>query len=132
MNNYEKPITRWYWRQVGGTLVEEFPAVTGTASRGRRSIDGIILPNRPHEILDWRKVSLEGEDVIVVQTKRSRLGMNLMGQTFFSAKLIERFNPRSVRAVALCKAHDSVLSPMLKSFPNMEVVIYPGEVDTTL
>jgi len=132
MSKHETPMTRWYWRQVGGTLVEEFPAVRRTATCGQRLIDGVILPNGPHVIANWRDVSLQGEDVIVVQTKRSRLGMNLMGQTFFSAKLIERFNPRSVRVVALCKAHDSVLSPMLESFPNIEVVIYPGEVDATL
>jgi hypothetical protein len=27
MSKHETPMTRWYWRQVGGTLIEEFVAV---------------------------------------------------------------------------------------------------------
>ncbi len=131
MSTLETPLTRWYWRQVGGTLVEEFPAVRRTRTCGQRLIDAVILPDGPTEIAHWHDVSLDGKDVIVVQTKKGRLGMYLMGQTFFSAELIERFKPRSVRSVALCEAHDSVLSPMLESYPNMEVVTYPGQKSAT-
>ena len=27
MSKLETPMTRWYWKQVGGTLIEEYPAV---------------------------------------------------------------------------------------------------------
>jgi hypothetical protein len=37
------------------------------------------------------------------------------------------FEPRSIRSVALCEAHDSVLSPLLESHPGMEIVLYPGD-----
>lgn len=127
MSKLETPMTRWYWRQVGGTLIEEFPAVRRTDTCGQRLIDGVILPDGLHEIANWRNVHIEGRDVIVVQTKRGRLGMYLMGQTFFSAELMNRFKPRSIRSVALCEAHDSVLSPILEKYPNMEIVIYPGD-----
>ena len=127
MSKLETPMIRWYWHQVGGTLIEEFPATRRTKTCGQRLVDGVILPDGPHRIADWREVSLQGRDIVVVQAKRGRLGMYLMGQAFFSAELLRRFKPRSIRSVALCEAHDSVLSPMLESYPHMEVVIYPGD-----
>ena len=43
MSKLETPMTRWYWQQVGGTLIEEFIAVAGTATCGGRILDGVIL-----------------------------------------------------------------------------------------
>ena len=126
MSKLGTPMTRWYWKQVGGTLIEEFRAVKRTKTCGQRLIDGVILPNGPHEIADRRDVELEGRDIIVVQTKRGRLGMYLMGQALFSRELMERFDPRSIRSVALCEAHDSVLSPLLEKH-GIEIVLYPGD-----
>jgi hypothetical protein len=122
-------MIRAYWRRVGGTLVEEFPAVRRSATCGQRLLDAVILPVGEGRIADWREVSLEGQDVIVVQAKAHRLGMYLMGQTFFSARLIQRFNPASVKAVALCKRDDSVLNPLLEQYPGMEVVVFLQEED---
>jgi hypothetical protein len=125
MSKKETPIIRWYWNQIGGTLIEEFPAVFQTSTCGQRLLDAVILPKRETRIARWREVSLEGEDVIVVQAKASRLGMYLMGQTFFSAQLIRKFRPASVRAVAPCIADDSVLRPLLEQYPEMEVIVWP-------
>ena len=126
MSKNETPMIRWYWNQIGGTLVEEFPAVCRTALCGQRLLDAIILPKRDTRIAQWREVSLEGEEVIVVQAKASRLGMYLMGQTFFSAQLVQCFRPASVHSVALCTADDSVLRPLLEQYRGMAVVIFPS------
>ena len=125
MSKNETPMIRWYWNQVGGTLVEEFPAVCRTALCGQRLLDAIILPKRETRIAQWREVALEGEEVIVVQAKASRLGMYLMGQTFFSAQLVQCFRPAPVHSIALCTADDSVLRSLLEQYPGMEVVIFP-------
>jgi hypothetical protein len=45
MSKHETPMTRWYWQQVGGTLIEEFVAVEGTSKCGRRALDGVIIRN---------------------------------------------------------------------------------------
>lgn len=45
-----------------------------------------------------------------------------MGQALFSAELIRRFNPASVRSVALCTA-DNALRPLLGPYPHVEVVV---------
>ena len=127
MSKNETPLIHRYWKQVGGTLVEEFPVVSRSATNSQRLIDAVILPKLPTQKVHWKEVSLEGQDVIVVQAKASRLGMYLMGQTFFSAELIRKFRPASVRSVALCLADDSVLRPLLELYPGMEVVVLPQE-----
>jgi hypothetical protein len=123
MSKHETPMIRKFWQQVGGTLVEEFPVVQKTATCGRRIVDAIILPNCEFRVAHWREVSLEGEGVIVVQAKAHRLGMYLMGQAVFSAELVKRFNPASIRSIALCKADDSELRPLLIPYPHVEVVV---------
>ena len=118
-------MTRWYWQQVGGTLIEEFVAVKGTSNCGVRVLDGVIIQDGDFTIVKQSEVSFEGKDVIVIQTKAGRLGMYLMGQAFFSAQLIRRFNPRSVISVALCSQDDSELRPLFEQYPNMKVVVCP-------
>ncbi|MGI9468325.1 MAG: hypothetical protein ACR2OA_14490 [Rubripirellula sp.] len=43
MSKLETPMTRWYWKQVGGTLIEEFHAVRKSPTNARRLIDGVII-----------------------------------------------------------------------------------------
>jgi hypothetical protein len=52
--------------------------------------------------------------------------MYLTGQAFFSAELMKRFNPKSIKSVALCEKYDAVLGPILEKYPDLEVVLYPG------
>ena len=125
MSKLETPMTRWYWQQVGGTLIEEFIAVAGTATCGRRVLDGVILLDDDRRIARQSEVSVEDKDIIVVQTKANRLGMSLMGQAFFSAQLMLPFKPRSIVLVALCSVDDSVLRPLFEQYPNMRVVVCP-------
>ena len=106
-------------------LIEEFLAVKGTSDCGRRVLDGVIIKNGEFRIAQQSEVSLEGKDVIVIQTKASRLGMYLMERVLFSAQLLHRFKPRSVVSVALCSQDDSALRPLLEQYPNMKVVICP-------
>ena len=128
MSKNETPLIRQYWEKIGGTLIEEFPVVKRTPTCGQRLLDAVILPKGEKRIVRWKEVSIEGQDIIVVQAKIGRLGMYLMGQTFFSAELIKRFKPASIRSVALCARDDSVLRPLLESHPDMEVVIIPEPI----
>lgn len=129
MSKLETPMIRWFWQRTGGTLCEEFQAVPRSAGTGQRLLDAVIVPEGPNERVHWRGLSLEGRDVVVVQAKAHRLGMYLMGQTLFSAQLVEqRFDPRTVRSVALCCSDDSVLRPLLEAYSGMEVVVVPDSV----
>lgn len=127
MSKHETWMTRWYWQQVVGTLIEEFPAVRRTSSCGQRLLDGVIVIGGEYKISRHDEVDLTCQDIISVQTKALRLGMNVMGQALFSLHLLERFNPRSIKSVALCSRTDSVLAPIFEQYPNMEVVVCPEE-----
>src|SRR6188474_3238409 len=98
MSKLETPMTRWYWQQIGGTLVEEFCAVRRSQTCSVRLLDGVIIKGGERRIAKQSEVIIEGQDVVVVQAKAKRLGMYLMGQALFSAQLIKRFRPRSVEA----------------------------------
>ena len=59
MSKHETPMTRWYWHQVGGTLIEEFCAVRGSRSCGTRLLDlmgqalfsaQLVLPFKPRSV----------------------------------------------------------------------------------
>ena len=73
MSKHETPMTRWYWQQVGGTLIEEFVAVKGTSKCGVRVLDGVIIKDGDFTIAKQSKVSLDGKDVIVIQTKAAAI-----------------------------------------------------------
>jgi hypothetical protein len=127
MSKYETPMTRWYWKQVGGTLVEEFCAVPRSATCANRWLDGVIVKGGEFRIARQSEVSIEGQDIIVIQAKDGRLGMYLMGQAFFSAQLMRRFRPRSVESVALVTQDDAALRPLFEQYEGMRVVICPPE-----
>jgi hypothetical protein len=127
MSKLETPMTRWFWRQQGGTLIEEFCAVRRSGTCGARLLDGVIIKGGEFRLARQSEVSVEGKDIIVVQTKASRLGMYLMGQAFFSAQLMKRFGPRSVESVALVAQDDDVLRPLFEQYEGMRVVVCPPQ-----
>ena len=74
----------------------------------------------------WRgaEFGLAGRAVIAVQSKHRRLGMTVAGQTLFSKELLKRFQPRTIRSVAVCTADDAVLRPLLERHKGCEVRVY--------
>ena len=124
MSKHETPLTRRYWEEVGGTLVEELPAVFRGTGNAQRLLDGLIIQGEPKVIAKATEVTIKGKKIIVLQTKANRLGMNFMGQAIISKKLMERFKPKSIRSVAICTEGDSVLEPLLEDY-GIELVIYP-------
>lgn len=123
MSKHETPLTRKYWASVGGTLVEEFPVVRKSSSCAQRLLDGLIVFDGKTRLAKADEISIQGKDVIVLQTKANRLGMYLMGQALFSRELSKSFAPNSIRTVAICCQDDSVMHPLCKKF-EIEVVIY--------
>jgi hypothetical protein len=123
MSKHETPLTRRDWEEVGGTLIEEFPAVLRGSGNAQRLMDGVIVVGEPKRIVRPSEVSIKGKGIIVLQTKANRLGMNLMGQAIVSKKLMERFEPKSIRSVAICSEGDSVLEQYLAEY-GIELVVY--------
>jgi hypothetical protein len=49
--------------------------------------------------------------------------MNLLGQAYFSKLLIEKFNPRSLKSIAICEKYDNVIVELAKKH-GIEVVVF--------
>lgn len=95
----------------------EFLAIPGDKKRvGKRLIDGIIIKDGPKKISQTNAVDLTEKDIIVVQTKGYRLGMYLMGQAFFSRKIMKRYEPRSIETVAICAKGDEDMEALCGQF----------------
>jgi hypothetical protein len=128
MSKLESPMTRWYWHTVSGLLLEEFCLVNRTATCGGRWVDALVLPERDTRIAGRRETIniAPGERAILVQTKASRLGLYLMGQTLFSAELLRHRYPAAlIESVALCSKDDAVLRPLLEAHTGCRVVVVP-------
>ena len=123
MSKLETPLTRRFWQETGGTLVEEFLAVPLGTNHGKRLIDGVIILGGDFKCCKTKDVDVKGKHIVVIQTKASRLGMYVLGQAILSARLMERFQPASVRSVVICTKGDAVLEPLAKEF-GIEVIIY--------
>jgi hypothetical protein len=112
----ETPMLLRYWDRVGGTLAEEFMAVRASAGVSPRRLDGVIVLGGEHRRVAPERVDVAGRDIIVVQVKRGRLGMSLLGQALFSRELVRPFTPASIRTVALCERDDLVLRRLAEQF----------------
>jgi len=127
VSKHETWRTRLFWEETGGLLIEEFIAVEGNQKQGKRLMDGLIVLGESKLLYPGNKYDIKGKDVIVIQTKKGRLGMYLLGQAFFSKLLIQKLSPRSVRTVAICGKNDSVLGELAKQH-GVEIVEYPDNV----
>ena len=129
MRQKESWRTRKFWSTTGGLLIEEFVAVKGSRTTGRRPIDGLIVLNEETAIHPDNFYDIDGKDVIAVQTKCDRIGMYLLGQAYFSKFLISKYNPRSIKSVAICGKYDDVIGQLAKDHDVEVVVIEDSEYD---
>ena len=115
-NQYEPKMTIAYWvkHKKKGTLYLEYPIY------GRR-IDGLVVldgnsskaasKEKPPTLAQLKK---DQAKVIVLQTKRNKLGMGVAGQTIISKTLLEQSGVNVVEAVAICLEMDEKILGALK------------------
>lgn len=70
MSSRETPLTRWYWRQVGGLLIEEFHLVRAKPGVSPRYLDGLIVLGEEKALSESRFSASDVElDVAVRQVR---------------------------------------------------------------
>jgi hypothetical protein len=117
MSKNETAMTRACWRKIGGALCEEYPLVKNGKANGWRKVDGLIVLGEPTKRAPCAAYpNLKSRDIVLLQTKASRLGMSVMGQTLFSRELALALGAKSVRAIAVVKRTDAVLEPLAKKY----------------
>lgn len=123
MSKHETPMTEGFWSSLGrGAYIPEYLLVQGTQDRSPRRADAVILLDEPYRRARFSEYpDLCGCNVIVVQTKIGRMGMYLMGQALFSARLASKAGAATVRSVLLCHETDAALLPLLAPFPEVEI-----------
>ena len=115
-NPYEPEMTKAYWesRPENGTLYLEYPI------HGRR-IDGLVVLDDGNTSKAAKSgkgapklTELAGKRLILIQTKRNKLGMGVAGQTIISKTLLEQAGVEVVAAVAICLEIDEKILGALK------------------
>ncbi len=126
MSKNETWRLREYWQTTGGLLIEEFMMVKQdkSANIARRLLDGLIIPAGETKIASNRDIFIKGKDIIAIQVKNNRLGMNLMGQAYFSHLLLQQLQPKSIKTVAICKKSDAAMEQLCHQH-GIEVIVIP-------
>lgn len=142
-NTPERPQQERLHTLLGGTMILEFRAVDRSATRERRDIDSVILPNVPYLTidgehydiavwadLDWSQrekvlAMMRAEPVICVQAKNSRLGPYLLGQALFSPGLLRAKGITVERSIALCGGDEPTLSAVAQEDFGLDVIVDP-------
>ena len=122
MSKHETWRTRRFWNDNPGLLIEEYMLVNRSANSSRRLLDSLIVLGETNKHQTGGSYNIEGKDVIIIQTKATQLGMSLLGQAYFSQRLVEQLRPKSIRNVAICRASDETLEPLARE-AGIEVVV---------
>jgi hypothetical protein len=114
-NQFEPKITMAYWakRRENGVLYLEYP-IHGRRIDGLAVIDESTSDKRVETKGSPKLTDLAGKRVIVLQTKRNKLGMGVAGQTIISKTLLEKAGVTVVAAVAICLKMDEKIREALK------------------
>lgn len=124
MSKHETPMTEGFWMsEAHGAFVPEYPLLKTTdPDRAQRWADAVIFPDERHRRASAAEYpTLTNRRVIIIQTKRGRMGMYLMGQALFSSGLARGQGAMAVRSILLCHRSDLALIPLLRPFPEVEV-----------
>lgn len=113
-------------KNIKGTLIEEYPIVRKDKNCSPRWIDGLIIKGGEFKRLtkyDDNNIDLEGKDIISIQTQKGRIGMYHLGQAFFTMKLLELKNPKSIESIALCTETDEMMEKIIENIPNLRIQV---------
>jgi hypothetical protein len=100
--------------------MEEHLALPQGRSNGKRLMDGVIVFRKPFV----KRKLIEGERVVVIQSKHRRLGMGLIGQVIVSRDLIELLGVTVKKSVGVCTEMDTVMHKMLRKHERCRAVVY--------
>ncbi len=129
--NHNRLIRR-YWRERGGTLVEDFLAVRLNLNQGSRvldgvtTIDGIIILQGPRIVAQYNEVDIKDKDVVIVHAHPGKVDMPVLGKALFSWHLMEAFQPWNLETIVVCNEGDRVLDRLAAHY-GIRIVVYDFE-----
>lgn len=115
-----KSTKHYYWEEeLGGTMIEGSALLRMLEKTSR-----VVIPGGSTRTIDPFTADIEGKDIVIIQEdKYHTANLDLLGQAIFSKKVMERYNPGSIRSIALTKNGDACIERAAKLY-NIEVVVY--------
>jgi hypothetical protein len=124
---HERRLTVEFWHSMGrGTLMLEYPVVSGERDSQRRAVDALIILDGEFEERQWTAApDLAGRRVMIVQTKAHRTDATLVGQAVFSPILLRRQHHAigPVESVILTTGTAPALSDLLQRHGVRELTV---------
>jgi hypothetical protein len=124
---HEPPMTVEFWQSLGrGTLILEYPLVSGEHDSRRRAVDALIVLDGEVTQTAWDAApALAGRPVMLVQTKGYRTDAALVGQAVFSPILLRRRHPSigPIESVLLSPQREPALSDLIEHHRVREVTV---------
>jgi hypothetical protein len=128
----ERDVINKVWEEVGGELVPEFDVSTIPGQpKFDRHVDAVFaLGGPPQEHPKHHRLPLCGRRAVICQAKSGQLDLGVLGQTFFSAQLIQReFEPCDLRLIAAAVRPNPMIDRLVASYEpgewRVECVSYP-------
>jgi hypothetical protein len=129
MEKLESLLTRLLWREIGGTLYEDFPLTNRGKINAPAVINGLIDVKGKNEIGKYSPRSLNKKTVAVVLAKPKGAGMFSVGEILSAVKLLDnRHELKSIEGYIVSVKEDEVLRSLLMGdYPFLKLKVY--EVD---
>jgi hypothetical protein len=129
---HERRLTLEFWRSIGrGTLMLEYPVVSGERDSQRRAVDALIILDGEFEQRPWATApDLAGRPLMIIQTKAHRTDATLLGQAVFSPILLRRQHVAigPVESVVLTTGSAPALSQLLQRHSVRELTVAAPDV----
>ncbi len=129
MSSNESRRIRKYWEQTGGLLIEKFQATPKKKTSNKKNankqiIDAIIVLGEKKQIQEDGTYDFTDKDIIIVQTEKTAIGMQLLGEAFSAREKMMPYQPHSIKTVAICSKPDEEMFRLCQEF-DIEMVVIP-------
>lgn len=129
---HERRLTLEFWRSIGrGTLMLEYPVVSGEPDSQRRAVDALVILDGEFEERPWATApDLAGRPVMIIQTKAHRTDGTLVGQAILSPILLRRQHVAigPVESVVLTTGTAPALRELLQRHGVREAIVAAPDV----
>lgn len=128
MVKMETALTRLLWRELGGTLYEDFPLLVRGRSNANapRNLHGLIDKGGPFEIRKRFSGSMAKKDVVAIIAKSKGAGVFTTVEALSAVRLVDRqHQPHSIEGYIVCLEEDEMLRAVLQTeYPFLRMKVY--------
>ena len=126
MEKLETLLTRMLWKELGGTLWEDYPLTRRPRSNAPATV-GLIDKGGEPEIGKYFPRTLSGKDIAVVLARPNNPGLFTAGEALAAVKLLDnQYEPKTIEGYIVSVQEDNVLSDLLLGeYPFLKLKVYP-------